>query len=428
MKPRIFLSTLAVFLFTLTSAAQEKIIIVDEGVWQTDNGRLSYFENGRMISNQWFRDINGHKLGDTPNDIIQINDNLLAIALNWSNIIQFITPQGRAVSATEDIPNNRCLASDGKYLYATSFGHEVAINGQFETFTKGYVAKIDVNTFKTVAAVEVGYEPEGIAYYNGKLFVANTGGYAFEENHDYEKTISIIDAATMRVTRTINTGYINLSSKMSRAGKYLCVSSPGDYYDTETATVIIDCEAVIAGKPDSQCFATFNRAATCNTATSDGKFLAVGSRYSFYTGNYVMDYLTIDPAVVMSSGGTKGFTATLPGALQTQLAKMTRPYALYVNPYTGYIYATDAGSNIDAGKLYQFSADGNLLGTFKTYINPGHILALPPDGHFDGVDEVSADTPKPADGTIYDLRGIRVTKPIQGQIYIRDGKKFIYSL
>ena len=74
------------------AVAQEKIIVLNEGNWQADNGKMSYFEDGNIVSNQWFRDVNKQKLGDTPNDIIQINDELLAIAINWSNIVQFITP------------------------------------------------------------------------------------------------------------------------------------------------------------------------------------------------------------------------------------------------------------------------------------------------------------------------------------------------
>ena len=80
--------------FTLGALAQEKIIVLNEGNWQSDNGKMSYFEDGNIVINQWFRDVNKQKLGDTPNDIIQINDGLLAIAINWSNIVQFITPEG----------------------------------------------------------------------------------------------------------------------------------------------------------------------------------------------------------------------------------------------------------------------------------------------------------------------------------------------
>ena len=153
------------------SAAQESIILLNEGNWQADNGRISYFEDGRVVSNQWFRDKNGFKLGDTPNDIIQINDNLIAIALNWSNIIQFISTDGTAVAATEDVPNNRKLCTDGRYVYVSSYGHECGTVQGMKYFEKGYVAKIDTQGgYRVVAATEVGFEPEGIALYRGHLF------------------------------------------------------------------------------------------------------------------------------------------------------------------------------------------------------------------------------------------------------------------
>ena len=97
----------------LPAVAQEKILFLNEGQWQTDNGRLSYFENGSIVSNQYFRDANGWKLGDTPNNIIQIDDNRLAIAVNWGNIVQFTDIKGKAITATEDVPNNRYMVSDG---------------------------------------------------------------------------------------------------------------------------------------------------------------------------------------------------------------------------------------------------------------------------------------------------------------------------
>ena len=184
-------------LLAVNAKAQEKLILLNEGMWQADNGRVTYFEDDHVVSNQWFRDKNGMKIGDTPNDIIQINDNLIAIAVNWSNIVQFIRPDGTAVAATEDIPNNRKLCSDGQYVYVTSYGHECLTTSGYKYFDKGYVAKIDISNFKVVAASEVGYEPEGIALYKGRLFVANTGGYAAQEAHDYETTVSILNAQTM---------------------------------------------------------------------------------------------------------------------------------------------------------------------------------------------------------------------------------------
>lgn len=406
-------------------AVSEKIILLNEGNWQADNGRVSYFEDGQIVSNQWFRDANGYKLGDTPNDIIAVNDNLIAIAVNWSNIVQFIRPDGKAVAATEDVPNNRKLASDGNYVYISSYGHECIVNNQWTEFTKGFVAKIDVSTFKVVAACEVGYEPEGIAWYEGHLFVANTGGYAFQEDHEYETTVSVIDAATMQVVRTVDTGQINLYGKMSQSGKYLCINSPGDYYDVPAATIILDCEAVLAKKPDSQCFTKLEYAATYNCVTTDGLFYAIGSRYSYNTGEYTFNYITIDPETVMATHGGMGIGTTFPGTVLADIKKMGMPYGVYINPYTGYIYATDAGSFSAAGALYQWSPEGILLGTHKVYINPAHFLALKPDG-WTGIGDTIVPVPERSDNTIYNLQGIPVDNPIPGNLYIKNGKKFIY--
>ncbi|MCH5215979.1 MAG: hypothetical protein J1F10_03480 [Muribaculaceae bacterium] len=417
-----FLTIMIAMFVSQVVICQEKIILLNEGLWQADNGRISYFENGKIVSNQWFRDINGTKIGDTPDDIIQVNESLIAIAVNWSNIIQFISPDGKAVAATEDVPNNRKLASDGKYVYVSSFGHECMVNGSMVEFKKGFVAKIDINNFKVVAACEVGYEPEGIAYYNGYLFVANTGGYAFQEDHDYESTVSIIDADRMKVINTIDTKQINLYGKMSQSGKYLCINSAGDYYDVSAATVIFDCEAALNGK---KCCTSLEFAATYNCTSADGNFYAIGSRYSYYTGEYTFNYITINPETVMNTDGADGVTHILPGTVVQDIQKMSMPYGIYVNPYSGYIYATDAGSFVGAGSLYQWSPTGVLLGKHKVYINPAHFLALKPDSGNDGCPDIIA-TGSREDTAIYNLHGIRVLSPVIGNIYIQKGKKFIY--
>lgn len=359
----------------LTAAAQERILVLNEGTWQGDNGRVSYFEDGRMVTNQWFVDANTYKLGDTPNHIVEVRPDLLAIAVNGSNIVQFVGPDGTAVAAVEDVPNNRQLATDGRYVYVTSFAHECTVGGRRQTFKHGYVAKIDTETFSVVTACEVGYEPDGIALYNGHLFVANTGGYAYQEDHDYEQTVSIVDAATMTITGTIDTGCINLYGQMSQSGRYLLINSCGDYYETPACAVLLDCEAALSSQPSVR---RLDAVVTYNTPTRDGRFLCIGSTYSFTSGGYDITVSTIDPQRVFA-GSPDAIEATLPGTMAADIAEMAMPYSIYVNPYTGYLYATDAASSASAGKLYQWSPEGQLLGSWKTYINPSHLLALCPD-------------------------------------------------
>ena len=338
----------------------ENLIICNEGNWQSDNGQLSYYDGtAGVLTNKWFRQVNGSKLGDTPNDIIQVNDTLIAIAVNWSNIIQYIHPDGTACGATENVPNNRRMCTDGNYLYITSYAHKCGN----QTFEKGYVAKIDVKTKQVVATCEVGWEPEGVRLYEGKLYVANTGGYAFSENHAYETTVQVVDAETMKSIKTIDTGCINLYGEMSQAGQYLCINSCGDYYNVKPKTVIVDC------KTDE--VKTFDFPATYNSTDGD-VFYTVGSEFSYNTGEYVYSIKTINPKTQEVKDGI------FCEAITQKIKEITSPYELYISPYTKNVYFTDANSYGSAGYLYGYTKEGQqVFAPQKVYVNPAHILALP---------------------------------------------------
>nr|WP_302350092.1 hypothetical protein [uncultured Prevotella sp.] len=338
----------------------ENLIICNEGNWQSDNGQLSYYDGtAGVLTNKWFRQVNGSKLGDTPNDIIQVNDTLIAIAVNWSNIIQYIHPDGTACGATENVPNNRRMCTDGNYLYITSYAHQCGN----QTFEKGYVAKIDVKTKQVVATCEVGWEPEGVRLYEGKLYVANTGGYAFSENHAYETTVQVVDAETMKSIKTIDTGCINLYGEMSQAGQYLCINSCGDYYNVKPKTVIVDC------KTDE--VKTFDFPATYNSTDGD-VFYTVGSEFSYNTGEYVYSIKTINPKTQEVKDGI------FCEAITQKVKEITSPYELYISPYTKNVYFTDANSYGSAGYLYGYTKEGQqVFAPQKVYVNPAHILALP---------------------------------------------------
>ncbi len=417
-------SVLVVFLFAihaLCHAVEEKLIVLNQGMWQADNGRLSYFADGQIISNEWFREVNGYKLGDTPNDIITVNEDLIAIAVNWSNIIQFMTPEGRAVGAIEDIPNVRCLASDGEYVYATSYGHECKTATGCLYFEKGFVAKIDTRTFTITDACETGYEPEGIACHNNCLYIANSGGYAFQEGHDYEQTVTIIDSGNMEKIGEIDTGHINLYGKMSKSGKYLCINSAGDYYETPGCGIILDCEKALSNS--GECFISIPYYVTYNCNAGDGLFYAVGAGYSYLTGEYEFNCITLDAQKIMDSKGEEGITLKMPGNMAEMIMGMEAPYGIYMNPYTRMLYATDAGSFSGSGQLYQWDPDGNFKGKHAVYINPGGFMALPPDSQLSEITALNRET----SNGIYDILGRRVIQPDRGVIYIRNGKKVIFK-
>lgn len=394
------------------AVAREKILSLNEAIWPGGIGSINYLVGDQMVSNNWFEEVNdGEELGYTPNDIIQVNDNLFAIAVNYSHTVVFIDASGHMVGKLLDgdtgdgaTPNCRFLVSDGTYLYLTGYDQRLYWYPDSENPDAweeaswdegGYVAKIDPTTFKVIAYTSVGWEPDRIAIYGGKLFVFNSGGYApvgnpnGGNNHDeYETTVSIVDPETMTVERLLDTTRINLYRGLSQSGKWLLANSAGDYYGTYPSMILIDCDKVLAGDPDEECYVyNPNFASTYSTATLDGKFIAIGSAFSYDTMGYEYKYITLDPQEFWdgnngSNVSESGIYEEMPGTMLDDIKTFAYPYDIYQNPYSGYYYATDAAAatsgDESGGILYQWDPEGNLANSYPVGVFPAHILAVAP--------------------------------------------------
>lgn len=331
----------------------DRLLVLCEGLWGMDNSCISLVDS-TGVTDKWFQLHNpGMKLGDTGNDIILVNDTMLAVSVNWSNIIQYIRPDGTAIAATEDIPNNRRLTTDGAYLYCTSYAEH------------GYVAKVDLRSKQIVDTCHTGYEPEGIAYYKGRLYVANTGGYSFQEkDHGYESTVSVIDAATMKELRRIDTGCVNLYGTMSQSGQWLCINSAGDYYNITPKTVVLNME--------NEQFRVFDFPATYSTV-ADGCFYTIGSSFSYNTYAYEYSTHVIELPSLNVSEGLGQYSSA-----QAAIEQMQAPYGIYISPLTGHLYVSDARSYATNGYVYEFDTTGQQLRKLLLKgVNPAHFLALP---------------------------------------------------
>ena len=109
-------------------------------------------------------------------------------------------------------------------------------------------------------------------------------------------------------------------------------------------------------------------------------------------------------------------------AITQKIKSLTAPYELYVSPYTGNVYFTDAQTYASAGDLYGYTADGKaLFGPLEAYINPAHILALKPQTAT-AINSIAAKNPEAAPS--YNLAGQRVNGQYKG-VVVRNGKKYI---
>lgn len=323
-------------------AGKERIIVVCEGNWGMNNSTVAVISDS-VVTNNWFEN-----LGDTGNDVILVGDTVVAIAVNTSNLVQFIGKVSGADLGSTEIPNVRKLAAseDGKYIYATSYAND------------GYVARIDASSFSLVDTCNVGYEPEGIVFYNNRLYVANTGGY-----HDYcEHTVSVIDADEMKVSHSIETGYYNLYGPVSLADKYLLLDASGNYYDLPSGSIIINLE--------TEEVKTFDFG--CSINCTDGEnFYIIDSEYD---ENWQAHYTahTISISDLTATDGLGVYTAA-----EESLEDLATPCSAYISPVDKTLYIGDARNYSGNGYVYAFGKDGSVKGKWEVEgVNPGHFLSV----------------------------------------------------
>ena len=226
------------------------------------------------------------------------------------------------------------------------------------------MAKIDLHTKLVVDTCHVGYEPEGIAYYDGRLYVANTGGYSTQtQDHGYEQTVSVVDAQTMRELRRIDTGCKNLYGAVAKWREWLCINAAGDMYNTPPHTVVLNMA--------SEEFRVYDFASTYCCA-AQGRFYCLGSAYSHLTGEYAYSTHTIALPSLAASEGLADYAAA-----DSVIASMQSPYAIYISPFSAHMYVSDARAYATNGYVYEFSPTGALLNRYLLRgVNPSRFVAL----------------------------------------------------
>lgn len=337
---------------TETVPSDKVVYVLNEGGYGQNNASLSQvdLETG-AVTNDLFSKVNGEPLGDTANDILVTGDRII-MAVNGSNLIQFCNSECRAVAAVE-VPSCRKMATDGKYLYVTSYAGD------------GTVYKIDLSTYKVVSTAKVGYEPEGIAIYGGKLYVANSGGYAYLGTHGYEDTISIVDAASMETVKTVECGMFNLYGAFlqnSKYPQYILVNAAGDYMSNPAGSFIFDCES-------EKVAATYDFPATY-AAQYEGTFFALGSSFSYAT--YTNEYTT--NRIEMRTDAAGATSPSLESWVIRGIEDMVSPYGIYITN-NGNLFVGDAGDYSSRGSIYRYDVEGKQLSKETVGVCPGHFAS-----------------------------------------------------
>ena len=349
-----------IFLSDSTKVSQPMVGSKITGFYQLNEGNMGmnratidYFD---YTTGYYTRDIFSERnptivkeLGDVGNDI-KIYGNKVYAVINCSNYIEVFDVHTAIHVKEIRVPNCRYMAFNGGKAYISSYSGPVEINPNAE---KGFVAEIDTVTLELTRKVEVGYQPDEIAVYDGKLYVANSGGYRVP---NYDRTVPVIDLETFKEIKKIDVG-INLHRiKIDKRG-YLYVSSRGDYYDTPPNLYVIDTrtEKVVkeTGIPVSDMW------------LDDDLLYYYSVAYNKYTGGNEITYGILDTRT-MEQISDKVITD---GTDRDILI----PYGIAVNPETKEIFISDAQNYVVTGYVYCYSPEGRLKWRTEGGNIPGHF-------------------------------------------------------
>lgn len=342
-------------------ATVKKIFMLNEGGMGSNNASLDFLRisDGNYITGA-FKKMNpevGAGLGDVGNDIaVRLNE--AWIVVNNSGIVEVVSAKDETEIAAIQVPTPRNIAFDDKYAYVSSWAGAYA-NGSYDANfnyvitdyknPKGQVYRINLTTRQVEGSVEVGYQPEGLAVSNGKLYVANSGGIASQlpPDYAYDKTVSIIDTKTFKVTKTVDV-QVNLKYVYADGAGNVYVTCLGDYWSTHSGLYMIDASDAV--KPVSDYVSV--------SAIKDGTVYCIGTEDEF-------DW----------SGAPKTWKAwSCKNGTKTSLSwtvSATTPYGLYAFDANTYLLG-DAGDYFNPGSVSLYTG-GAKKWTVTAGVCPGHF-------------------------------------------------------
>ena len=295
------------------------------------------------------------ELGDVGNDA-QIYGSQLWLVINCSNKVEVCRASDAVKIGKVDVPNCRSVTFSDGYAYVSSYVGPVGVG---QDMPYGEVYKIDTLTLQVVDKVTVGYQPEELTVVNGKLYVANSGGYMVP---DYDKTLSVIDLETFKEERKIDVA-INLHRCRSDQYGNLWVTSRGDYYDEQPRLFCLS--------PDMQ--GQMRVTDALDIPISD---MCIVGDSLYYYGSY-FSYLTMENVReygIVNIRTHQVVTNTLSTA--DELNNIRMPYGIIVNPQNRDFYLMDAKNYVSSGELLHFNADGSFDYKVRTGDIPAHAVFL----------------------------------------------------
>ena len=296
-------------------------------------------------------------IGNTGNDMALV-DGELWVLLNASNQVAVLHLPDAKLKKVLYVDSPRFIVLDGIYAYITSYAGAVYGSGDM---VNGKVYRID-RTNWSVSTVEVGYQPEGLAVLNGKLYVANSGGY----NWMHDNRISVIDLASFKLEKHIEAPMTNLF-QMAATKDRIWVSSYGEaswYQDAEGnwLSTVSAPQGLVSMTPDGK-FTEWDGVHANKMSLCGNTIVCFGNDAEMEGGYDNCLYLV----------NTAGDSFQKVHFSEKDLSRIGNPYAVLMNESNNDLYIADA-SFTGGSKVHCFDKSLKHKWTVSTGVGTGHLL------------------------------------------------------
>ncbi|WP_430816182.1 hypothetical protein [Carboxylicivirga sp. RSCT41] len=195
---------MAVVLFTACSDDDDdvtpkvsSIYVLNEG---NDNGSVSIVDENDQVTNNYYEAVNGLPLGKFPQSMA-VNDTHVFIVVTTQNGAGYVEVVEKetfkhVTSITGFSYPREITLMDGKAYVSNGNGQ----TGEWPNTVKqdNEIYPINLSDFSKGNAIGVGAGPEKMVVSNGKLYVANSGGWSNDDN-----TVTVVDTSNDQVIETI---------------------------------------------------------------------------------------------------------------------------------------------------------------------------------------------------------------------------------
>jgi len=317
------------------TAQRAGVYVLNQGNYGKSNSSLTYYDyTTTSLTADIFSSANGGtQLGALANDA-KVYGSKLYITVDQSGVVNILNAKTAKLIKSVSFLNNTVSREPRSLAFYGS--------NAFVTLYDGNVAVMDTINYNVSKYIAVGRNPEQMVISNGKLYVVNSGGLTFGNP---DKTVSVIDLASLTVTKTITVGDDPYAASVDSYGN-IYINAYGNYGVTNASLSIINSSTDVV---------------TSKTDFGPGPFVINGDNAYYLSGSKVLTY-----NVKTGVNGTTNFI--------TDGTTFTNANALNYDPISGEMFVADALNYSTNGMLYAFDKNGKKEYNLATGIIPGTIV------------------------------------------------------